>query len=137
MVLERAHLSAYPEELDRELAPAPKEALADARRACASGEPGLRGARRARSPARAGSLAARTRAILQLARDHGAIVRAPAAVLAQVCRSPRLDAAVKHAVDAFVVAAALDFPTSIIATGDVSDIERLCAAFRQVRTVRI
>lgn len=122
------------------------------------------------NPGERGSLAARTRAILQLARDHGAIVRAPAPVLAEVCRSSKLDAAVNHvlaskgivvepltermsrraghllaraklssahAVDAFVVATALDFSSSIIATGDVADIERICAAFRQVRVFRI
>ena len=93
-----------------------------------------------------------------------------APVLAEVCRSPKLDAAVNrvlgmkgivvaelteriarraghllararlasdHAVDAFVVATALDFPDSLIATGDVGDIERLAAGFKQVRTFRI
>ena len=117
-----------------------------------------------------GALAARTRAILQLARDHGAIVRVPAPVLAEVCRSPRLDAAIQHvlasrgilveplterigrraghlltraklssshAVDAFVVATALDYPSSVIATGDSTDIERLSASFKQIRAFRI
>lgn len=117
-----------------------------------------------------GVLAARTRAILQLARDHSAVVRVPAPVLAEVCRTPRLDAAVNHvlamkgivvvalteriarraghllaraklssthAVDAFVVATALEYATSLIATGDVVDIERLAASFRQVRTFRV
>ena len=121
-------------------------------------------------PGERGSLAARTRAILQLARDNGAIVRVPAPVLTEVCRAPRLDAAVNHvlasrgilveplseriarraghllaraklssahAVDAFVVATALDFPSSVIATGDVADIEALCATFKQVRAFRI
>ena len=117
-----------------------------------------------------GALAARTRAILQLARDHVAIVRVPAPVLAEVCRSPRLDAAIQHvlasrgilveplterigrraghlltraklssshAVDAFVVATALDYPSSVIATGDSTDIERLSASFKQIRAFRI
>lgn len=121
-------------------------------------------------PSERGSLAARTRAILQVARDHRAPVRVPAPVLPEVCRSSRLDAAVNHvlaskgilveplteriarraghllaraklssahAIDAFVVATALDFPRSLIATGDVSDMDRLCARFEQVRTFRI
>ena len=122
------------------------------------------------NPGERGALALRTRAVLQIARDHSAIVRVPAPVLAEVCRSPKLDAAVnrvlamkgigvaelteriarraghllarvklksEHAVDAFVVATALDFPDSMIATGGVGDIERLAAGFKQVRTFRI
>ena len=121
-------------------------------------------------PGERGVLAARTRAILQLARDHSAIVRVPSPVLAEVCRTPRLDAAVSrvlgmrgivvanlteqigrraghllarakmsstHAVDAFVVATALDYPESLIATGDVADIERLASAFKQIRVFRV
>lgn len=42
-----------------------------------------------------------------------------------------------HAVDAFVVATALDFPSAVIATGDVTDIDRLSATFKQVRLFRI
>lgn len=122
------------------------------------------------NPGERGALALRMRAVLQIARDHSAVVRVPAPVLAEVCRSPKLDAAVNrvlgmkgivvaelteriarraghllararlasdHAVDAFVVATALDFPDSLIATGDVGDIERLAAGFKQVRTFRI
>ncbi len=122
------------------------------------------------NPGERGALALRMRAVLQIARDHSAVVRVPAPVLAEVCRSPKLDAAVNrvlgmkgivvaelteriarraghllararlasdHAVDAFVVATALDYPDSLIATGDVGDIERLAAGFKQVRTFRI
>ncbi len=49
----------------------------------------------------------------------------------------RAKLASNHAVDAFVVATALDFPRSVIATGDVADMERLSAGFKQVRTFRI
>lgn len=38
-----------------------------------------------------------------------------------------------HAVDAFVVATALDFDTAVIATGDPGDIRRLASAHRQVK----
>ena len=38
-----------------------------------------------------------------------------------------------HAVDAFVVATALEFTSAIIATGDPSDIRRLVGSRRQVR----
>jgi hypothetical protein len=122
------------------------------------------------NPGERGALALRMRAVLQIARDHSAVVRVPAPVLAEVCRSPKLDAAVNrvlgmkgivvaelteriarraghllararlasdHAVDAFVVATALDFPDSLIATGDVGNIESLAAGFKQVRTFRI
>lgn len=42
-----------------------------------------------------------------------------------------------HAVDAFVVATALEFDSSVIATGDPGDITRLAAAYRQVRVFAI
>ena len=122
------------------------------------------------NPGERGVLAMRTRAILQVARDDSAIVRVPAPVLAEVCRTPRLDAAInrvlamkgiviasltdrvarraghllaraklssENAIDAFVVATALDYPASLIATGDVADIQRLASAFKQVRIFRI
>jgi hypothetical protein len=90
----------------------------------------------------------------------------PAAVLAEVCRGPRFDAALNHvlkargilvqdvtesvartagailargklssvhAVDAFVVATAAEYPAAVIATGDVSDLTRLAAPFKRVR----
>ncbi|MFO0550740.1 MAG: PIN domain-containing protein [Polyangiaceae bacterium] len=121
-------------------------------------------------PGEPGVLALRTRAILQVARDRKAIVRVPAPVLAEVCRSPKLDAAIQqvlslkgiliepltervarraghllarvksssaHAIDAFVVATALEFPSSLIATGDVDDIERLASSFSQVQLFKI
>jgi hypothetical protein len=37
-----------------------------------------------------------------------------------------------HAVDAFVVATALQFDTAVIATGDPDDIRRLAAPFRRI-----
>jgi len=121
-------------------------------------------------PGDRGVLALRMRAVLNLARDHSSIVRVPAAVLAEVCRTPKLDAALNrvlsmkgiivadltervarraghllakakmssaHAVDAFVVATALEFPGSIIATGDATDIERLGSGFKQLRVFRV
>lgn len=42
-----------------------------------------------------------------------------------------------HAVDAFVVATALEFGSSVIATGDPDDIGRLSAGFRDVRSFAI
>jgi predicted nucleic acid-binding protein len=111
-------------------------------------------------------LAERSRAILQVAHERRALVRVPAAVLAEVCRGPRFDGAIErllndrgivvcaltrsiaqraggllakaklsseHAVDAFVVATALDFESAVIATGDPSDIRRLSSAQRQLR----
>jgi predicted nucleic acid-binding protein len=112
------------------------------------------------------ALAERSRAILQVAHDRRALVRVPAAVLAEVCRGPRFDSAVErllkdrgivvcavtrsiaqraggllakaklsseHAVDAFVVATALDFDGAVIATGDAGDIRRLSSAHRRLR----
>jgi len=117
-----------------------------------------------------GALAERARAILAVALERHALVRVPAAVLAEVCRGPRFDAAVdhlladrgiavcdlkrstaqragallakaklssRHAVDAFVVATALDFDSAIIATSDPDDIRRLAAPHRQLRVFAI
>lgn len=111
-------------------------------------------------------LAERSRAILQIAHERRALVRVPAAVLAEVCRGPRFDGAVArllngrgvgvcvltqaiaeraggllakaklssaHAVDAFVVATALDFDAAVIATGDPGDIRRLLSGHRNVK----
>lgn len=47
-------------------------------------------------PTERGTLADRARAILTTAYERRALVRVPAPVLAEVCRGPRLDAAVKH-----------------------------------------
>lgn len=110
-------------------------------------------------------LAKRASAILRLAHDKRALVRVPAAVLAEVCRGVRYDSAINqllnnpgirvaeltrvaaqqaghllaklklsstHAVDAFVVATALQFDTAVIATGDPNDIRRLAAPFRRI-----
>src|SRR5437868_4318198 len=52
------------------------------------------------NPGERGVLAPRTRAILAAARDHSSIVRVPAPVLAEVCRAPRLDAAVSRVLSA-------------------------------------
>jgi len=38
-----------------------------------------------------------------------------------------------HAVDAFVVATAAEFPACVIATGDVSDLGKLAAPFKSIR----
>jgi len=42
-----------------------------------------------------------------------------------------------HAVDAFVVATAVEYGSAIIATHDLDDIKRLAAGFRDVRVVSI
>ena len=42
-----------------------------------------------------------------------------------------------HAVDAFVVATAVEFSAAVIATGDVSDLSALTAPFRHVRLFAI
>lgn len=116
-------------------------------------------------PQERGVLAERARAILTTAYERRALVRIPAPVLAEVCRGPRLDAAVnhvlnnkgiavldltrdvaqragslltkaklasEHAVDAFVVATALEFDSAVIATGDPKDIRRLLGSSRKV-----
>jgi predicted nucleic acid-binding protein len=113
-----------------------------------------------------GVLKERARAILTVAHERQALVRVPVAVLAEVCRGPRFDAAVNlllqdrgirvcnltrstaqragallskarfdsaHAIDAFVAATALEFETSIIATGDSDDISRLVASEKRVK----
>jgi hypothetical protein len=119
---------------------------------------------------RRGALLDRARAILTVAHERGALVRVPVPVLAEVCRSPRHDAAVDrilngrgigvsdltrpiaqragqllarvklsstHAIEAFVVAFALQFEHALIATGDPADIERLAAPFRQVHVLAL
>jgi hypothetical protein len=108
------------------------------------------------------TLASRAATVLRFAFDRRALIRVPAPVLAEVCRSARFDSAVNHllnnpcicvfdltravaqqaghllarsmlssahAVDAFVVATALQFETAVIATGDPTDIRRLAAPF--------
>lgn len=121
-------------------------------------------------PAQRGALAARARAVLQVAFERRSVVRVPAPVLAEVCRGSRFDAGVlhvlasrgigvsdltgpiarragellakrkpssAHAVDAFVVATALDFGAAVIATGDAGDIQRLASPFTQLRVFAI
>jgi predicted nucleic acid-binding protein len=116
------------------------------------------------------ALAERSRAILQVAHERRALVRVPAAVLAEVCRGSRFDAAIErlldgrgilvcdltrriaqraggllaktklsseHAVDAFVVATALEFDAAVIATGDPVEMRRLAASNRQLRVFPI
>jgi len=112
------------------------------------------------NPTKRGSLTLRARAIARVAYERGALLRVPAPVLAEVCRGPRLDAAVNqvlnreairvldltrpvaqraggllakarmssdNAVDAFVVATALEFEVAVIATADAKDLARLSA----------
>lgn len=43
----------------------------------------------------------------------------------------------QHAVDAFVVSTALAFDSAVIATGDVEDLKRLSASYRQITVMRI
>jgi hypothetical protein len=43
----------------------------------------------------------------------------------------------EHAVDAFVVATALEFTSSVIATGDPKDIARLSSGYAQLRVFGI
>ena len=43
----------------------------------------------------------------------------------------------QHAIDAFVVATALEFDTAVIATGDEDDMKRLAAPYRRLRIFRI
>jgi PIN domain len=43
----------------------------------------------------------------------------------------------EHAVDAFVVATALEFATAVIATGDPADIRRLATAYRQITVLSL
>jgi predicted nucleic acid-binding protein len=47
-----------------------------------------------------GALADRARAILAIGFERGALVRVPAAVLAEVCRGPSFDAAIHHVLQA-------------------------------------
>jgi predicted nucleic acid-binding protein len=74
-------------------------------------------------------------AIEQLLNDRGIRVCALTQSIAQ--RAGRLLATAKlpsaHAVDAFVVATALDFDAAVIATGDRGDIRRLSSTHRQVK----
>jgi predicted nucleic acid-binding protein len=87
------------------------------------------------------ALALRARAILEIAHEEHALVRVPAAVLAELCRGGALLAAAKlgsaHAVDAFVVATAAELAPAVIATHDRQDLTRLSATVRDVRIVAI
>ena len=116
-------------------------------------------------PTTRGVLALRARAIARVAHERGVLIRVPAAVLAEVCKGPRFDAAINHllnreailvaditrqiaqragallakasmssanAVDAFVVATALEFDSAVIATGDAKDLKRLSAPYNQL-----
>lgn len=112
-----------------------------------------------------GTLAERARAILQVAYEHNALVRVPAAVLAEVCRGSHGDAAVNqvlhgrgiavvdftatcarqagalleqaklgssHAIDAFVVATAMQYEPALIATGDPRHMHRLASGAAKI-----
>lgn len=116
------------------------------------------------------ALASRAAAVLRVAYDKRALVRVPAAVLAETCRGTRFDSAINHllnqpgigvfeltravaqqaghllarvklssthAVDAFVVATALQFDAALIATGDPSDIRRLAAPFKRISVLAL
>jgi predicted nucleic acid-binding protein len=116
-------------------------------------------------PSSRGVAARRAAAVMHLAYQKRALVRVPAAVLAEVCRGAQYDAAVNrllnnpgvrvleltraaaqqaghilarsrlssaHAIDAFVVASALEFDVAVIATGDAKDIRRLAAPFPRI-----
>jgi hypothetical protein len=122
------------------------------------------------TPTARGSLTLRARAIARIAHERGALLRVPAPVLAEVCREPRLNAAVNqllnrqaiqvadltraiaqraggllakarlsssNAIDAFVVATALEFDLSVIATGDAKDLARLSAPYGQISLMRL
>jgi predicted nucleic acid-binding protein len=122
------------------------------------------------NPHERASLFARARSIVAVTHATGGLVRVPAAVLAEVCRGPRHDAAINrllntrailvadltrtiaqhagyllarlklgsaHAVDAFVVATAAQFPAAVIATGDPKDIRRLAAGDSQIRVIAL
>lgn len=58
------------------------------------------------------------------------LTRAVAQQAGHLLARSRLSSA--HAVDAFVVATALQFETAVIATGDPTDIRRLAAPFRRI-----
>jgi predicted nucleic acid-binding protein len=49
----------------------------------------------------------------------------------------RLKLSYAHAIDAFVVATAAQFPTAIIATGDPADLRRLAATSRSIRILAL
>lgn len=122
------------------------------------------------NPTTRGSLTLRARAIARVAHERGALLRVPAPVLAEVCRGPRLDAAISQvlnreaiqvaeltrkiaqraggllararmssdsAVDAFVVATALEFDVSVIATADAKDLARLSAPYGHVSLMQL
>lgn len=78
-------------------------------------------------------------AVERLLKDRGIKVCALTQSIAQ--RAGGLLADVKlpsaHAVDAFVVATALDFEAAVIATGDPGDIRRLSSRHRQVKVFAI
>jgi predicted nucleic acid-binding protein len=116
-------------------------------------------------PTTRGVLALRARAIARVAHERGLFIRVPAAVLAEVCKGARFDAAINHllnreailvaditrqiaqragallakasmssanAVDAFVVATALEYDSAVIATGNAKDLKRLSAPYNQL-----
>lgn len=43
----------------------------------------------------------------------------------------------RHAIDAFVVSTALEYDSAVIATGDVEDLRRLSASYRQITLMHI
>jgi hypothetical protein len=74
-------------------------------------------------------------AVERVLNDRGILVCALTRSIAQraggLLAKAKLSSA--HAVDAFVVATALDFDAAVIATGDPADIRRLSSGHRQLR----
>lgn len=63
------------------------------------------------------------------------LTRAIAQQAGRILAKSKLSSA--HAIDAFVVASALQFDAAVIATGDPKDIQRLAASFKQLRVFAI
>lgn len=78
---------------------------------------------------------ARDAAVLRLLTGHGMRVVALDATISRragaLLERAKLGSA--HAIDAFVVATALQFESATVATGDPKDLRRLAASFPQVR----
>jgi len=78
-------------------------------------------------------------AVDYLLRDRGIVVCELTASIAK--RAGHLLAAAgrssEHAIDAFVVATALEFKTALIATGDPKDLQRLAAPYKRVKVFAV
>jgi len=80
-------------------------------------------------PAERGSYSLRARAIARIA--YGETGQRAGALLEKA----RMSSA--NAVDAFVVATALEFESAVIATADLDDLSRLSASYRQISLVAL